>query len=205
MSRDVVDLTRIPAESNHPASTARAVVWAAGIGICGVLVLVVLLSTDLVLGKRLDVVLPEAIGTMTQVPLPADLELRQQALDLGADTAYAAAYGDGTGTLVVWGGSGPAIGRADDRGLLTGFRDAWLAQLGGAAVGAAAAVDPGQVGGLAECAGITGDGYGNASALCLWTRDEVLLAMLFGGAGSPGLPPPGERLREVLAAMVIVV
>src|SRR4051812_16871459 len=74
VSRDELDLDQLPAEPVVPGDPRRAALWAAGIGVCAVFVLFLLLTSDLIFGRTVRLVAPPGFGHWTaDAGLSADL------------------------------------------------------------------------------------------------------------------------------------
>ncbi|MER7272850.1 hypothetical protein ABT369_00190 [Dactylosporangium sp. NPDC000244] len=185
-----------------PADPRRAAMWAAGIAGCAVLVLFLLLTSDLVFGRTVGLAAPAGIGDWAANPALA-ATLAEGVLGdqeaLGA-RPFSAAYLSADGRpLLVWGGTGRAVQRADDAALLRTLRERTLRFVPDSGGGTTADADPGPNRGRATCTDTRRDGFGYV--VCAWTFGAAALGVLV--VDGPDADP-AATLRRVLDAVVVM-
>ncbi|WP_432824631.1 hypothetical protein [Dactylosporangium sp. CA-092794] len=149
--------------------------------------------------KRLRLVTPDTIGSWKKAPGGAQEDQVRQALAKdGVPDPVAATYKDPSGqSALLAGGSANALGSG------------WLWQVGpfaarlageitGGTVTAHTPVDPGFIGGVAECS--PADRGGAKLTVCAWVAEDITLVLMFEGRGVDDV---GEPLRTMLPAVVI--
>jgi hypothetical protein len=225
MSRAVLDSATTEPEPNEPPTTIRTIVWAAGIGITGVLALVVMLAANLVFGgspgarhadatpsaagastaagppdpRHLSLSSPDTIGGLRKRSSQSFPDLAGRAAAEGLTQTLTATYADPKDLFVaatVWGGSGRRGGAQDT---IEDFRDATAVLVPTASLGASAPADPGPIGGLAECTPL--DGLDTPATICAWTGADAVVAVLAAGYD---LAAATKLLPTLLTAMVKV-
>jgi len=212
MGHTVIDSTAVAAESSQPASPIRAMAWAAGIGISGVLVLVVLLGADLLFDsspgarepaarQRVTLSAPREIGDLRS----RDSDFPDRADQAGQATAaqlsepFTVTYADQVSPALVatvWGGRGRLGGSTET---LEDFRDATVAMIPGATPGVPQGADPSPTAGLAQCTPV--ENLDVHATICVWTLGDAVLAILAIGYD---MPAATALLPDLLTALVKV-
>ncbi len=144
---------------------------------------------------------PDRIGTLRKMADQSRVaQLPGQMAAGGLGNTFAVIYEDSTAkghTAIVWGGTSSFLGGAD-AAVLDGFFSSAGNQIPNGKLAPRTTVDPGSVGGTAQCAKV--DGVGVPMALCGWTGSGALAGLLFTGFTadkSAGL------VRQVLPAIVV--
>jgi hypothetical protein len=201
VSRDELDLDQLPAEPVVPGDPRRAALWAAGIGVCAVFVLFLLLTSDLIFGRTVGLVAPPGFGRWT-----ADADLAAALAGgvladqdrLGVKRFSAAYTSEGGARLLLWGGTGSAVESAADATLLETLRIQTLQLVSAAPDGRTLAADPGRHRGRATC---TEDDQDSRYTVCAWTQGEAALGILLVDIPAADV---GGTLREALNAVVVL-
>lgn len=119
----------------------------------------------------------------------------------GLDDPFAVMYEDTTAkgkVAIAWGGTGSAFGGGGAQAQLDSFFGSAGGQLGGGTVGTRQDVDPGTIGGSAQCAKV--DGTGVTMAMCAWAGDNALLGFIISGLT---IEKTKDRMRGMLQAIVV--
>ncbi|WP_433615524.1 hypothetical protein ACQP2P_11840 [Dactylosporangium sp. CA-139114] len=144
---------------------------------------------------------PAGIGDRTAAPalaaaLADDVLGDQEAL--GA-APFSAAYLSADGRpLLVWGGTGRAVQRADDAALLRTLRERTLRFVPEPGGGTTADADPGPDRGRATCTDLRR--HGSGYAVCAWTFGAAAVGVLVVDGPDDD---PAATLRRVLDAVVV--
>jgi len=115
----------------------------------------------------------------------------------GIKDPFAAVYEDTKHpgrSVAIWGGTGAIFGVGGGQTQLDGFFRSAGSQFAGAKP---QAVDPGAVGGKAECA--KSDNTGMTFAICAWVGTDALLGFLFNGVEPDAA---GVQMRAILPSIV---
>lgn len=154
-------------------------------------------------GGTVTLVAPDRIGTLSKGvdQSPAD-RLKTSLSNSGTQNPFAAIYQDTAGprrSVIVWGGVGEIFSLGNPHTQLNGFFVGWRNTMGGhGSLGPVSDVDPGAVGGVAQCTDV--NGLGITQAVCAWVGDRVLVAVLFNGLSSE---QAAQQLPAILAAVVV--
>jgi hypothetical protein len=143
---------------------------------------------------------PDQIGALKKAADQSEADSLKSSLQ-GANVgdAFAAEYQDtaaGNKPVIIWGATGGLFGILDAQSQLDSFFSGVGKSVAGGTVGTPTAVDPGSVGGTAECASVTG--HVNAT-LCAWTSGDALVGAIFAGES---LSQGGGQMHTVLPAVV---
>ncbi len=153
-------------------------------------------------GKTPTLTAPATIGTWKKDASQDQADALSKSLsDAGVKNPFAAQYRDKTKAskvVAVWGGTGAIFSAGGAQRQLDAFFTGMGTQLNGGQATTPVTVDPGPIGGKAECAKT--DASGVTFATCAWVGTNVLLAFLFN-ATEPGAA--GTQVRLMLPAMVI--
>jgi hypothetical protein len=202
VSRDELDLDDLPAEPVVPGDPRRAVLWAAGIGVCAVFVLFLLLTSDLIFGRTVRLAAPPGFGRWTAdadlaAALAGWVQADQERLGV---KRFSAAYATEDGArLLLWGGTGSEVESAADATLLETLRIQTLQLVSSAPDGRTLGADPGRHRGRATCT--EADQEGARYAVCAWTQGEAALGILLVDIPAADV---GGTLREALDAVVVL-
>jgi hypothetical protein len=151
---------------------------------------------------KISFVAPERIGALKKSADQSKIEsMRSRLGNAGIQQPFAVSYDDSTApgrTAIAWGGTGKVFGIGSAKSQLDAFFTSAGKEVGGGSVGARVDVDPGTVGGKAQCAKV--DGLGLAMTMCAWAGQDALLGFLF-----PGVAPDkgAEQMRTMLPAIVV--
>ncbi len=145
---------------------------------------------------------PDRIGALRKSADQSKVEpMRDLMRNAGMEQPFAVIYDDSAikgRTAIVWGGTGTLLGISGSDKQLDAFFTAAGKQLGAGNAGARTDVDPGTVGGKAQCT--KAEGRGLTMALCAWSGAGGLLGFMF-----PGVAPDkgSEQVRAMLPAIVV--
>jgi hypothetical protein len=117
----------------------------------------------------------------------------------GIEEPFAVVYSDASQPgrqVVLWGGTGEIFGMGNRQRQLDAFFSNATSQLQGGKVSERSPVQPGSIGGLAECGKVSG--IGATMTLCAWLGDDALLGFIFIGY-SP--EKSAEMVPGILAAV----
>ncbi|WP_432976066.1 hypothetical protein [Dactylosporangium sp. CA-233914] len=152
-------------------------------------------------GTKFTLNAPAAIGTWKKAADQSQAQsMSQQLSSAGVANPFAAQYQDSaksTRIAVVWGGTGSAFSVGGPDKQLTAFFDSAMKSVGGTP-GTPTTVDPGKLGGKAECQKT--DANGITMSICAWVGTDVLLAFMFSTL------QPSEaatQMKNMLPAMVV--
>jgi len=152
-------------------------------------------------GKTPTLTAPATIGSWKKSASQdqADL-LSKQLSDAGVKNPFAAQYQDktkSTKTVAVWGGTGAIFSAGGAQKQLDAFFTGIGKTLNGGESTTPIKVDPGSVGGTAECSKI--DNSGITFSVCAWVNTNVLLAFMFNAIEPDAA---GAQVRILLPAIV---
>jgi hypothetical protein len=145
---------------------------------------------------------PDRIGSLKK---SADQSLvtpmKTQMENAGLSDPFTVVYDDTAAAgrkVIVWGGTGPLFGVVSADKQLDSFFSSAGANTGGGSLGARSNVDPGSVGGKAQCAKV--NGLGATMSMCAWSGNAALLGFIFTGV-SPD--KSGPVVHTMLPAIVV--
>jgi hypothetical protein len=146
---------------------------------------------------------PDRIGTLRKSSDQSlATSLKSGMSGAGLEDPFAVAYSDSTspGRLAVaFGGTGSAFGQGNAQAQIDAFFTTLGSSIAGKAkVGTPTDVDPGAVGGSAQCAPISGTGV--TESMCAWATDNALLGFIFSGLSTSAT---ADRMRQMLQAIVV--
>jgi hypothetical protein len=144
---------------------------------------------------------PDRIGSLRKSADQSQANnIRQRMVTAGVESPYAVVYEDTSApgrTAAVWGGTGRAFAIGGPDKQIDAFFSSASKDLGGGTVGARTTVDPGAVGGKAQCAKV--DGLGVTMSMCAWAGTDALLGFVFGGLD---VTKSTTTMRSMLAVIV---
>jgi hypothetical protein len=153
-------------------------------------------------GKTPTLTAPETIGTWKKAASQDQADALSKSLsDAGVTNPFAAQYQDttkATKIAAVWGGTGAIFSAGGAQRQLDAFFTGMGKQLNGGQATTPITVDPGSIGGKAECAKTSTSGV--TFSACAWVGTNVLLAFLFNGTEPDAA---GTQVRLMLPAMVV--
>jgi len=143
---------------------------------------------------------PAQIGTLSRLDDQSPVEqFRAEVAQGGVEQPYAAIYADpASDSAIAWGGVGTPYGKGTPTSRLDAFFVTASRNVGGGTAGPRVDVDPGGLGGKAQCASVAGVGI--TMVVCGWSGDRALLGFEFS-AGS--LDQDRQLMASMLAAIVI--
>jgi len=155
-------------------------------------------STSTGTAKKVTLKAPDKIGALKKAADQSRAQKLNSALtNAGLENPYAAVYEDTKNpgrTVAIWGGTGAVFGAGGEQTQLDGFFKSAGAQVAG---GKPEAVDPGAIGGKAEC--VKSSLSGIKASVCAWVGNEALLGFLFSGVEPAAA---GTQMRAILPSVV---
>jgi hypothetical protein len=147
-----------------------------------------------------DVAAPAQIGTWSKLDDQSPVEqLSQEVAQTGVQKPFAVIYSDpASDSAIAWGGVGTPYGKGTAQSRLDAFFTTAARNIGGGNAGPRTDVDPGDLGGTAQCATVTGIGI--SMVVCGWTGTDALMGFEFS-AGT--LEQDLLQMPSLLAAIVI--
>jgi hypothetical protein len=146
---------------------------------------------------------PDRIGTLQRKADQSQVDrMRSMMSSAGLEQPFAVVYDDTAASgreAIVWGGVGTMFGMADPQAELDSFFSSAGDTLGaGATVGTRTNVTPpSSVGGVAQCAQVSGSGV--RMALCAWVGNGAVLGFIFTGVTPT---QAGDEVNSILTAVV---
>lgn len=149
---------------------------------------------------RFTMTAPAKVGTWTTLDdqtaaEPFHIEVTQ----VGVEHPFAVVYADpAEDSAIVWGGVGSPYAKGTPASRLDTFFTRTARNIGGGSAGPRTDLDPGALGGTAQCTTVAGRGI--TMVVCGWTGDGALLGFEFS-AGT--LDQDAPQMTALLAAIVI--
>jgi len=143
---------------------------------------------------------PPQIGTWSKLDDQSPVEqFRTEVAQGGVQQPYAVIYTDPASTsAIAWGGVGTPYVKGSPDSRLSAFFATASRNVGGGSAGPRIDVDPGALGGKAQCASVLGVGI--SMVVCGWTGDGALMGFEFS-AGT--LEQNQPQMKSMLAAIVL--
>ncbi|MFG2042437.1 hypothetical protein [Dactylosporangium sp. NPDC048998] len=152
-------------------------------------------------GPKVQLTAPATISTWKkQANQDQAKALSQQMSDAGIKNPFAAQYQDTAKparVAVVWGGTGSIFSIGGPQKQLDEFFKGALKELGGSG-GNPVNIDPGKLGGKAECQKT--DASGQQVSICAWVGNEALLAFMFNSLEPDAA---GTQMKLMLPAIAV--
>jgi hypothetical protein len=143
---------------------------------------------------------PDSIGALRKAADQSAADgIRNSLQSAGTEQTIAVVYQDtaaANSPVIIGGATGGLFGILDAQSQVDAFFNGDGGAASGGTVGSTTSVDPGSVGGVAECAVIIGQA--NAT-LCAWSAGDALVAVVFGGES---LDQSAGQLPTILPAVV---
>jgi len=155
-------------------------------------------STSTGTAKKVTLKAPDKIGALKKAADQSRAQKLNSALtNAGLENPFAAVYEDTKNpgrTVAIWGGTGAIFGAGGEQAQLDSFFKSAGAQVAG---GKPQSVDPGAVGGKAEC--VKSSLSGIKASVCAWVGKDALLGFLFSGVAPEAA---GTEMRAILPSVV---